>query len=192
MKAHKALRAILFTFILTVGSLLPALSIPPVHAETTKGETTFYFHYFDSETGNNTVDQNLPIKENDSAIPPKITSPEFLNWALMWFISIESKNLINEFMNDPEFQEMLNQTGLTLEEFLQLFGGDFGISNPFQIIESYTFLGEQNINITGNVIFHLYFSSYKRLLDKFKDEALVNILINNKKIGNKVNVNNAI
>ena len=27
MKAHKALRAILFTFILTVGSLLPALSI---------------------------------------------------------------------------------------------------------------------------------------------------------------------
>ena len=93
--------------------------------------------------------------------------------------------MIDEFLNDPEFQEVLNQSGLTLEEFLQFFAGDLGITNPFQIIESYTFLGEQNITLTGDVIFHLYFSSYKRLLDKFKDDVSVSMLVNSKKIGNK-------
>jgi hypothetical protein len=43
MKAPKALRAILFTFILTIGSLLPALTSTPVLAEPSTGQTTLYF-----------------------------------------------------------------------------------------------------------------------------------------------------
>ena len=43
MLAHKALKALLLTFILIPGSLLPVFLIPVAHAENTQGFTTLYF-----------------------------------------------------------------------------------------------------------------------------------------------------
>jgi len=188
MRSNRTSRVTLLSVILVLGSFT-AFITPTVGAESTSGETTLYFHQYDIEFGG-IIDQDMPTKENDSMLPPKILDEEFGAWFIGWFIAIQMKNMMDEYMdeflNDPAIQEMLNETGMTLEELLAFLGEDFGFLNPYQVKETYTYTGEESVDIKGNIIFHLYFKgNFRPVLPKFNDEVALEILVNNKKIENK-------
>jgi len=188
MHSNRALRAFLLSFLLVL-VLLTAFIAPTVGAGSTSGETTLYFHQYDIEFGG-IIDQDMPTKENDSMLPPKILDEEFGTWFIGWFFALQMKNMMDEYMdeilNDPDIQEMLNETGMTIEELLAFLGEDFGFLNPYQLKETYTYTGEESTDIKGDIIFHLYFKGNLRpFLPKFNDEVALEILVNNKRIENK-------
>ncbi|UCF12259.1 MAG: hypothetical protein JSW06_09490 [Thermoplasmatales archaeon] len=187
MHSNRPLRATLITVILVLGSLLPALIIfPIVSGDPSTGETTFYFHEYDFDLLEGIIDQNPPTKENDSILPPKIISKEFPSWVFTWFLYIEMLSILDEIINDPDFQDLLNETGLTIEELLELLGEDLTFVNPFKIRESYFYLGEETVAVKGDVTYNLYFlPNWRPLLQRYRDNVEVNLYLNNKVIANK-------
>jgi len=187
MHSNRPLRATLISVILVLGSLLPALNIVPiVSGDPSTGETTFYFHDYDFDLLEGIIDQNPPTKKNDSILPPKITSKEFPGWVFAWFLYIEMQSILDEIINDPDFQDLLNETGLTIEELLELLGEDLAFVNPFKIRESYFYLGEESVDVKGDVTYDLYFLPNMRpFLQKFRDNIEVKLYLNNKVIANK-------
>ncbi|MBN2066508.1 MAG: hypothetical protein JW771_06850 [Candidatus Thermoplasmatota archaeon] len=148
-------------------SLFSILFVAPaqVRAEST-GSTTLYFHdYFTTEL----INETAPTKNNDSQWPPKITNTEeFIEWFLIW---LSYKGILSEF-NESELEEF----GDFLDELEYL--------NPFFIAEYYDYYGEEDLDIVGDVVFDLYFSStlFSRIL---KDEVNVGISLNG--LGNDYN-----
>ncbi len=181
MKAHKALRAILFTFILTVGLLLPALISTPVLAESSSGQTTLYFtdalNYAEndnsSEFGFAFVSQTSPTKQNDSEYPPSLfiknTSkliPRYSSNADQWFNWFSSTWLLYFVENSPDFN---------FSDFDGIFG-DFELllPNPYRVVEEYTYNGDDPVKINGDLFYNLYFASpIKR--QKFRDNVTVGL-----------------
>ena len=187
MHSNRPLRATLISVILVLGSLLPALNIVPiVSGDPSTGETTFYFHDYDFDLLEGIIDQTPPTKKNDSILPPKITSKDFPGWVFAWFLHIEMQSILDEIINDPDFQDLLNETGLTIEELLELLGEDLAFVNPFKIRESYFYLGEESVDVKGDVTYNLYFlPNMRSLLQKFRDNIEVKLYLNNKVIANK-------
>jgi len=81
MQQNRALRSILLSVILLVGSLLPMFFIIPAQAASSQGETTFYFKealgFFDDENYSDygfytSISSNPPTKQNDSIYPPPL------------------------------------------------------------------------------------------------------------------------
>ena len=111
MHSNRALRASLLSFLLVLGSFT-AFITPTVGAESTSGETTLYFHQYDIEFGG-IIDQDMPTKENDSMLPPKILDEEFGAWFIGWFLAIQMKNMMDEYMdeilNDPSIKSCLTK-----------------------------------------------------------------------------------
>ena len=154
MKAHKALRAILFVFILLLGLLLPTLASNPVLAESSSGQTTLFFT--DALNNENITDYGFiplslkaPIKQNDSKYPPRLSSGE--QW-ITWFSYAFISTLFEDF-NDINFSEF------------GYFGnfGDFAIlfPHPYRIVEGYTYNGNDTIIILGDFVYNLYFETPK-------------------------------
>jgi uncharacterized membrane protein len=181
MKAPKALRAILFTFILTAGLLLPALISTPVLAESSSGQTTLYFtdalNYAEndnfSEFGFAFVSQTSPTKQNDSEYPPSLfiknTSkliPRYSSNADQWFNWFSSTWLLYFIENSPDFN---------FSDFDGIFG-DFELllPNPYRVVEEYTYNGDDPVKINGDLFYNLYFASpIKR--QKFRDNVTVGL-----------------
>jgi hypothetical protein len=185
MKAPKALRAILFTFILTIGSLLPALTSTPVLAEPNTGQTTLYFtdalNFIESgnfsDLGFATISQNVPIKQNDSEYPPTLfikntskTLPRYNLNADQW-INWFTTTWILYFLNSSEFDlnEIFNIFGNGTSSGLELF-----IPNPYRIIEEFTYNGNDTVTIDGDLYYNLYFSSPNKK-PKFIDSVKIGL-----------------
>ena len=127
------------------------------NADNTEKETTFYFKdvldlegdiEYDSTFGMSVlISQEAPTKENDSIYPPnlfngfKLNYEEWLNWfTTTWMFY---------FLNDSLYGEY--------SDFLE--GLDLIFPNPFRIVETYEYDGEEPIEINGDVDFDLYFST---------------------------------
>lgn len=187
MHAHKALRAILFTFILTLGSVLPVLVNQPVSAQPTQAETTLYFtNILDFISGENftgfdfaPISVNPPTNQNDSLYPPylfeknttkllphKQLSDQWLNWfTTAWLIYF------------------LEGAGINLSDLFGYFGNgslsgyDFTVllPNPLRVVESYTYNGEAPVSIKGDLSFNLYFTPPRNKLPRYRDNVTVSL-----------------
>jgi hypothetical protein len=180
MKALKALRVILFTFIFLLGYIIPTLTINPVLAESSSGQTTLYFtdalNYEDnsnfSEFGFASLSQTTPTKQNDSEYPPSLFIKNTSNliprlntekW-LTWF----STSWLLYFLEDSE------------DFNYSFFDGIFGdfelfLPNPYRIVEEYTYNGNDSVKINGNILYNLYFKSPSTVLIKSTDNVNVGI-----------------
>jgi len=184
MHSNRALRAILISIVLALGLLLPALIIvPTVGADSISGETTFYFKNalsleFEDGLGLGIVppvSQDEPTKQNDSKYPPSIVrkntskvifkqelnSDEMLYWMTAWTFYLLGEiddNLSGEF-------------GDLLEGFELFF------PHPYRIVEIYEYDGNETVEINGDVVFDLYFSSYQRqrIRQKYRDEVKIGL-----------------
>ncbi len=159
MSLTRSFKACLLSFLLLF-SLFSIILIAPEQARAqSTGSTTLYFHdYFATDLINETV----PAKNNDSQWPPKITNTqEFLEWFLIW---LSYKGILSEF-NESELEEF----GDLLDELEYL--------NPLFIAEYYDYYGEEDLEINGDVVFDLYFSStiFSRVM---KDEVEVGLSLN--------------
>jgi len=178
MKAHKALRAILFTFILTVGFLLATLTSTPVLAESSTGQTTLYFTdalNFEenenfSEFGFAFMGETPSTKQNDSQYPPSLfiknTSkflPRYSFNADQWLTWFSTTWLLYFIKNSPEF----NFTDL-------LPGFELFLPHPFRVVEGYTYNGNDSVNINGDLVYDLYFTSPIKK-QKFRDDVKVEL-----------------
>lgn len=163
MKAPKALRSILLAFMLILGSLLPVLLSNPVFAESSSGQTTFYFtnalNYLEndnsSEFGFASLSQIYPTKQNDSEYPPSLfiknTSKTFFKYSpnidqwITWF----SSSWLLYFIQDSDYNY----------SFLDDIFGDFELflPNPYRIVEEYTYTGNDTVKISGDILYNLYF-----------------------------------
>lgn len=163
MQAHKALKALLLTFILSTASFLPVLLIPSVKAEDSQGVTTLYFTDIMGENTSDliefsTLSENPPLNQNDSQYPPhlfiKNTSSwrpkleqNFEKWAA-WFATWS-------FLFIEDIPEMDEIPGFNLSD---LFGGyELLLPNPLRISEMYTYEGNDSVSINGDITFNLFF-----------------------------------
>jgi hypothetical protein len=179
MKAHKALRTIIFTFILTVGSLLPTLTSTPVLAQSKTGKTTLYFtdalDYAEnanfSDLGFAFMGETAPTKQNNSEYPPNIfiknTSkllPRYSINANQWLTWFSTTWLLYFIENSPDFN---------FSDLGDLFSGfELFLPSPYRIVEGYTYNGNDSVSINGDVIYDLYFTSpIKR--SKYRDNVEV-------------------
>ncbi len=168
MKAHKALRAILFTFILTAGFLLPALISTPVHAEFSSGQTTLYvtdaLNFLENEDtsdfGFAPLTQTPPTALNDSEYPPSFfaknrklgenntfISEQWITWLTFAWIG----------------QYLENLSDINLSDYGGFEGLELFFPNPYRIVEGYTYNGNDTVNIHGDILYHLYFSDTKKI-----------------------------
>jgi hypothetical protein len=198
MKAHKALRPLLFTFILIAGAISPTLINTPVQAASSTGETTLYFtnalsyltdeNYSGFDSGFDVgfgsfipMSQNPPTKQNDSEYPPSLilknTSklrPQYSLNANEWITWFGSTWLMYFLMQSEE----MNLT--------DIFGdlGDIGIfgdidievllPNPYRVVEGYTYNGTDPLTINGDLAYNLYFNSPVKQ-KKFRDQVEVSL-----------------
>lgn len=177
MKAHKALRTLLLIFILTAGSLTTSLLSPPVIGQSSSSQTTLYFvdalNYLDEENfsdfGFLYLSPNAPTKQNDSQYPPNLfiknTTKLLPRYNLNtddWFTWFGSAWLLYFLQDSPEFN------------FSDLFPGlDLFFPHPFRIVEGYSYEANDSVNIKGDIVYNLYFSSdvtNQKLKDKVKVE----------------------
>jgi hypothetical protein len=191
MKAHKALRTLLFTFILIGGSLFPILINKPVLAEPSTGETTLYFtdalnyitdeNYSGSDFGFDTasLSQNAPTKQNDSEYPPSLiikntsklrpqysfNTEEWFTWFSTWIFYFFTES---EEFNWSELGDLFGDAGMA--------GYDIGVllPHPYRVVEGYTYNGTESITIKGDFIYNLYFTSPVKL-QKFRDNVNVSL-----------------
>ena len=181
MKAHKALRAIIFTFILTVGFLLSVLTSTPVLAESSSGQTTLYF----TDALNNAANENLsdfgfafvsqtsPTKQNDSQYPPSL------------FIKNTSKPLPRYSFNVDQwltwfgsawlFHFLENSSDFNLSDLGDIFGSfELFLPSPYRVVEGYTYNGNDSVKINGDFFYNLYFASPIENT-KFRDHVKVGL-----------------
>jgi hypothetical protein len=176
MKAHKALPTISLTFILVLGSLLPALLSSPVLAETPVGQTTLYFtdtlNENVSEFGTGFLSLNAPTKQNDSKYPPNLfikntskliprynlNTNQWLTWMSTWIFDLLGD--IPE-LNSSDFSDLFN-------------GFEILIPNPYRIVEEYSYDGNDSVTINGDIIYNLYFQS-DITRQKFRDQVKVEL-----------------
>lgn len=168
MHSKRALRVTLLTLILLVSSVPCILLIPSAQAAGTGGSTMLYFTEYDplalEEFGSTNMSLSPPTSVNDSQWPPSLFKKEqgkllpvlnveeILNWIMFWAFS--------QFDNEGEG-----------DEFVELFADLF---NPFRVQEEFTYLGEETTEISGEIIFDLYFSSKSGFL-RNKDNVKVSI-----------------
>ena len=172
MYSNRALRTILISLVLVLGPLLSVLVIvSPVGADSTSGETTFYFKdilgieeipEYGSMGMSVLVSQTPPTKQNDSVYPPnlfdgfKLKPEEWLVWFAFYFV-------------DDLTGEYGDELGDLLEGFKLFF------PNPLRIVETYECDGSEAIEIDGDVSFDLHFSS--RMASKFGSNDEVNVAL---------------
>jgi len=179
MHSNRALRAILISIVLVLGSLTTLFIVPSVGAEPTEGETIFYFKDIGEESGEYLgapyVSQIPPTKENDSIYPPTLlikdtsrllprfdlNAEEFVLWLTGWAFY---------FLQDSEEFNLSDLFGLfgdeNLDEYdIDLFM-DLMFQNPLRIVGMYDNDGEEAIMINNRVALNLYF------LTEFKRPAL--------------------
>jgi hypothetical protein len=186
MHAPQALRTLILVFILTIGSVLPALVSPPVSAQSTQKNTTLYFtNALDLFTGGdvynlsfapisanpptNQFDSQYPpniLVKNDSKLIPKLNSDQLLAWgstvAIYFLQGIPGFNL-------SDLYAYLGNTTLSGYDLSLLF------PNPFRVVESYTYTGENPVKITGNLTFNLFFSPPTNKPKKYQDNVTVGL-----------------
>ncbi|MCK5261636.1 MAG: hypothetical protein KAJ44_05605, partial [Thermoplasmatales archaeon] len=178
MHSNRPLRATLISVILVLGSLLPALIIiPTVGAETVSGENTFYFKNalsfdFGDEIGI-PVSQDKPTKQDDSKYPPSVVRKN------------TSKVIFKQELNSDEMLYWMTAwTFYLLDEIDDNLSGVFGdwegfelfFPHPYRIVEIYEYDGNETVEIKGDIVFDLYFSSHQRQrLPKYRDEVKVGL-----------------
>ncbi|HVQ00472.1 MAG TPA: hypothetical protein VMT57_03055 [Candidatus Thermoplasmatota archaeon] len=195
MLAHQALRALVLVIILTIGSVLPALMIPPVAAQESQQNTTLYFsNYLGSFTGDNLLNAsfiplsvNPPTNQFDSQYPPNFL-PKNSSFPLFkpkqW-----SSWLANNSGQWPWGLWLLTAfvlQGINFSDYLDnysLGGYDFTIllPTPNRVIEGYTYNGDNSITVSGDLTFHLFFSP-PPLRDrgpKYQDNVTVGLYVIN-------------
>ena len=152
MHLNRVLRVTLISLILLISSFTSFISIPHAKAESSD-YTTLYFHDMFEYEGESTIDENFPIKDNDSEWPPKISDPQ--NFAL-WFATAFISYLFNESYD-------------SYYDFLSIF------SDPFAVTGMYYYEGEGTQKLEGDVTFDVYFES--PLSSKFlrKDDVEVSV-----------------
>ena len=107
----------------------------------------------------------LPDINNESYFPPTISqSEDFASWFLFWFLfkSIDLDGL-------DGFEDEI--------DFLDLF-------DPFKIEQIYTFEGEEDIHIAGNMKFDLFFSTNLPIKLGFSDEIQITVYLNKVELKN--------
>jgi len=173
MYSNRALRTFLISFLLILGSLLSALVvISPVDADQINGETTFYFKdvlgikgtpEYDSTGLSILVSETRPLKQNDSVYPPNLINGFTLNseeW-LVWLTT----TWILYFLDD--FGDEYGEYADLLDEFELFF------PHPLRIVETYEYTGSETIEIDGDVVFDLYFSS--KTFSRFGENDKINV-----------------
>ncbi|MFH1101567.1 MAG: hypothetical protein V1726_05995 [Methanobacteriota archaeon] len=168
MHTPKTVQAIIVILILLLGSFSSLFITTPVTAATAE-KTVLYFTDYDplfseniDDLGNVIMDTIIPTKTNDSYWPPRlfvkdglipnINSERWLSWFELWVTFKFLDVLPDEFEEfgeiPPEFQSFLD------------------IYNPFKVHESYTYTGETPVELNGEIIFDLFFSSKSRLINR--------------------------
>jgi hypothetical protein len=163
MLAHKALKAVLLTFILISGSFLTIFLIPVAHAENSQGYTTLYFTNalnFENEDGVSTLTQIRPTSQKDSEYPPSILTKNGIfdkNNTLIsqeWFTWLSSALIGNIFGN---------LSGFNMSELGGLEGLELLFPGLNRISEVYAYNGNDTIKIQGDILYHLYFSDTRKI-----------------------------
>lgn len=171
MSPNLKFRTCFLSFILLFSTLSIFAFIPEnVKAEPASNTILYFTDYFgltgdiydesyeDTDSLYPSMSLTPPTKDNDSQWPPKLglklrdlssNMDAVLGWLLTWIFykSIESEF---EGLNESELEELENLGLLDLE--LELF-------NPFKITESFIYEGKETLEINGNIVFNLYFSS---------------------------------
>jgi hypothetical protein len=188
MRAHQALRSLVIVFILTIGSILPALVITPVTAQSTQQNTTLYFtnalNFLTDENFSDftfaPISVNPPTNQNDSHYPPNLIEkntskllpkPKLSDQWITWF----SSAWLLYFLEGTE--------GFNLSDLFNYFGnGTFSgydftllLPNPFRVVESYTYEGEESVSINGDFTFNLFFSPPRNTIAKYRDNLTVGL-----------------
>jgi hypothetical protein len=162
MHSKRVLRTTILSIILVLSSLLPSLIIThSISAESIVGETTFYFKDVSTTDLENDLDFGAPVsivmptKKADSTYPPKLlklntskTTEEMQYWLLTWSLYLFS-----------QFDENLTDE---LGDFGDIFQGfEILLPHPYRIVGSYTNDGNDTLEITGDVVFDLHFSTFR-------------------------------
>ena len=159
MLASHALKALLLTFILLPGSLLPGGLFTSAQASDSDGYTTLYFTNalgFESEEELATLVQTPPTSEGDSEYPPSILTKAGL-------LSENNTIISEEWLAWIMFAAL----GQLFENLSGAYGGIEGLEllfpGPNRITESYMYNGNETVHIQGDVLFNLYFSDTRKI-----------------------------
>ena len=181
MHINKTLRATTLALLIILASLLSCIQNNTVAAQPSGETTTLYFTKYDpflledlSENGSQ-MSLTPPTSTNDSELPPpffikngtrlipKINAEEFLAWIELWVMYKFS-----------DLSSILGGSEELPDEFQQYFDELFDMFNPFKIQEDYTYTGEQPAEISGDIIFNLFFSSKSKFIGE-KDKVKISI-----------------
>ncbi|MBE3121060.1 MAG: hypothetical protein IMZ58_02495 [Thermoplasmata archaeon] len=181
MHINKTLRATTLALLIILASLLSCIQNNTVTAQPSGETTTLYFTKYDplgfeEESINGTQMSLTPqTTTKDSELPPPIfikneskilrdfNTEELLAWIDLW-IMFKFSDFSSEF-GDTE--------GLP-DEWQQYLDELFEMYNPFKIQEDYTYTGEQPVEISGDIIFNLFFASKSKFIGE-KDNVKVSI-----------------
>ncbi|MCK5113036.1 MAG: hypothetical protein KAQ84_05780, partial [Thermoplasmatales archaeon] len=180
MHSNRPLRAILLSIILILGSF--TVFIAPSACADSIGETTFYFKNalsfdFEDESvfGIVPLSQDKPTKQDDSKYPPSVVRKN------------TSKVIFKQELNSDEMLYWMTTAWALylLGEIDDNLSGEFGdwegfelfFPHPYRIVEIYEYDGNETVEINGDVVFDLYFSSHQRqrLRQKYRDEVKVGL-----------------
>ena len=158
------------TCIISITLLLSSLSffilIPSTVIADEGSAQTLYFSQFNLTEYTETLQPTkmltaLPDSVNESYFPPILgNSEDFANWILFWF-------LFKSF--DIE--------GLDEFDFLELF-------DPFKIEQIYTFEGEEDVRIAGEMKFDLFFATNLPIKLGFTDQVQIIVSLNQEELKN--------
>ncbi len=187
MQLFRTLRILLLTGILLC-TFTPAFFSQDTlaKAQNTANSITLYFTPYnpldaEDEFGSIQMSRTPPTTQNDSSWPPQLlikadgkripelNTEEILAWIELW-VMYKFSQFDDLYTNDTE--------GLP-DEFDQYFKQLFEMFNPFKIQEDFIYTGEEPAELSGEIIYNLYFASHSKL---FGEKDAVNVGIAQKKL----------
>jgi hypothetical protein len=183
MHLFRVTRVIVLTVFLFFSTVCSCLFLPLTQADPLQGEKTFYLtDVLSSEALGDfftvPVSESPPVKTNDSDYPPQLVTSSyngllptysfnFGQWtnyfSMAWLIY-----LLGDYFGDYGLSEEEQDLYGDLLSGLELL-----LPNPFRIVETYDYQGDQEAKINGNVYFDLYFSS--EAFPHFSENDQVNV-----------------
>ncbi|MDG6229498.1 MAG: CARDB domain-containing protein [Candidatus Thermoplasmatota archaeon] len=151
MLSKKRLTTVISTIFVLIVLLLSTFSMYIVQADPVTGKTTFYFvDMFDETQPRSSLDvplmSTLPsTNSTDLFYPPKIfdgDTEQLTMWFYMWALSL--------FENLEEFGDIPGDISDLLDGYMIL------LPNPLRIVQAYDYMGNETVNISGDVSFNIF------------------------------------
>ncbi|MEM4258684.1 MAG: hypothetical protein QXL17_05975 [Candidatus Thermoplasmatota archaeon] len=182
MRLFRTLQSIMLISIFLISTLhYCCIFETTVKSEVTAQPTILYFtpynpFYLEDEFESIQMSLTPPTTTNDSVWPPQLfkqvdgkrirelNTDEILTWIELW--------VMYKFSQFDEFYG--NETEELPDEFDQYFKQLFDLFNPFKIQEDFIYIGEEPAEISGKILYNLYFSSNSNYIGS-KDSVKISI-----------------